>query len=596
MADIFDQFAQILKSGSDSTALQIAKEYESLSQNGDPFLSCENHTWELLAVLASTKNKSIVHRYASIRQWVSKIPIDHVLAEKIMELEIIEQEIEEELNVIVRKNRMLRQDDERPAKRRHVDDALEQLYQARFKQLRHGDLTPAVDGQKTLDYVFNEYIHYNRIALDDDTTTSVDTKERSAWRDCVTHMAKHEGLGKYGQALYYTLCGNIKEQCELVGKTFEDVIWICMNGLVEDTMDGKTVEITDERIRIALEKDEILEKGDPRILFHRIQSSMLNGTVTHMIRTLYDGLIKNTHTADLCVNDFCRENTLRFVSTWILFGRKYFGWKEDPYSTALVAAYVQLNAQPHTFRPIVIASYAARLSLHDQILVYSNFLQEFDGDREECRVLCQLGKEVGLDMPMILIRTNNNLYEKAVAQKIPGSTTFNMRPITDTRYDMFFRALDWLLVDDELIPEAIKSANELVNYFLSQRQIQLAEKVFETIPSYLYEKLVLCWKDEAVCTFHLNQKVVNVFLEYPSWETLLSSRPKDSGSLKDLQDIYAWRDELERQTLKLEDSILDILESNWLKGVSSDVRQIYIPELIIRLHHILLATSEHISK
>lgn len=191
----------------------------------------------------------------------------------------------------------------------------------------------------------------------------------------MTHMSKHDTLGKYGQALYYTLCGNIPEQCELVGRTYEDVIWICMNGLVEDTMDGKNVELSKDMITLALEKDGILEKNDPRILFHHIQSSILTDTVTEMIQILYDGLIKNSHHSKLNINNFCRENTLRFVSTWILFGRKYLGWKEEPLSTALVAAYVELNTQPQTFRPIVIASYAARLSAHDQILVYSNFLE-----------------------------------------------------------------------------------------------------------------------------------------------------------------------------------------------------------------------------
>lgn len=39
-----------------------------------------------------------------------------------------------------------------------------------------------------------------------------------------------------------------------------------------------------------------------------------------------------------------------------------------------------------------------------------------------------------------------------------------------------------------------------------------------------------------------------------------------SGSLEDLQSIYAWRDELERKTLKMEDRMLDVLEGNWLRG------------------------------
>lgn len=147
---------------------------------------------------------------------------------------------------------------------------------------------------------------------------------------------------------------------------------------------------------------------------------------------------------------------------------------------------------------------------------------------DECEILCSLGKEVGLDMPTILIRTSTNLFKKTIAQNIPSSKTFNTTPNSDPRYDLFFRSLDWLCVDDELVSEAIVSSNKLILYFLSQRQIQLAEKVFETIPSHVYQKLVLCLQDEAVSTFDLNRRVVTIFLNYPEWETLLASRPKDT--------------------------------------------------------------------
>lgn len=46
-----------------------------------------------------------------------------------------------------------------------------------------------------------------------------------------------------------------------------------------------------------------------------------------------------------------------------------------------------------------------------------------------------------------------------------------------------------------------------------------------------------------------------------------------SGSLEDLQAIYAWRDELERKTLKMEDRMLDVLEGNWLRGGKKKKRE-----------------------
>jgi hypothetical protein len=70
-----------------------------------------------------------------------------------------------------------------------------------------------------------------------------------------------------------------------------------------------------------------------------------------------------------------RAQLLRFLSTFILYGQQYLGWKENVYSAALISAYAELNGQPSTLRPAVIASYAAKQSPQYHIQIYSNFLQ-----------------------------------------------------------------------------------------------------------------------------------------------------------------------------------------------------------------------------
>lgn len=147
---------------------------------------------------------------------------------------------------------------------------------------------------------------------------------------------------------------------------------------------------------------------------------------------------------------------------------------------------------------------------------------------EECTILGKLGKEVGLDMLTILVRTNMSLFEKAVAQNIPSSKSFEITPNEDPRYDLFFRALDWLLVDDNLILEAIRSANETIIYFLSKRKIYAADKVLDAIPPTVYQKLVLKSRDENVSALDLNRRVIMFFKMYPEWENLLASPPTDS--------------------------------------------------------------------
>lgn len=195
-------------------------------------------------------------------------------------------------------------------------------------------------------------------------------------------MSNDDNLGEYGKALFHTLCGDITYLCESMGKTWEDIIWTYLNGKVEQALDNNTtrhinnIVLNDKDIiELALEKDDIMDRDDPRILFHQIQIAILSNTVPNLMRRLYQGFVNNVWDSKLSVSKTHYAQVLRFVSTLILFGREYLHWAEDPQSTAILASYAELNAQPSNFRPVVIASYAAKLAPKDQIRVFSEFLE-----------------------------------------------------------------------------------------------------------------------------------------------------------------------------------------------------------------------------
>lgn len=96
------------------------------------------------------------------------------MLDKIKQEDLLDQELEEELNFIVSKNRVLRSPsthtgEERPTKiRRRDQDTIDQeaLFKKRYKQLRAGNLTCVGDeNDKSLGYVYNEYIKYSQLAL-----------------------------------------------------------------------------------------------------------------------------------------------------------------------------------------------------------------------------------------------------------------------------------------------------------------------------------------------------------------------------------------------------------------------------------------------
>lgn len=633
-------FARVVKLfSSESTASSVAKQYALMTideeSNPGSFMFCESNTWQLLSIL-SNKSNSELNRYAAVRQWVSQVPEDITLLEKIHEKNLMDEELEEELNFIVRKNRILRSpaaaaaSDERPSKMRKMnmtdlDD--EATCEKKYKALRRGELMEDMDN-RPLAYMCNEYVKYNRYALDTESKEGVILKERLTWRDCVKHMAKDGSLGRYQRALYSALAGNAANLYQTECQTWEDVIWAYLNERVENLIDtGSTNQssaMLDEKTKaLALEKDDVMDADDPRILFHRIQSAILSNSTHQLLQRLHDGFVLNKWSSELHIGEPYRAQALRFVSTWILFEREYCGLKDSLMTTALLTAYTELNAQPASFRPVVIASYAAKLAPNDQIHVFSDFLENFDGDRAECIVINKLGKEYNLDMAKILKNTNHNLLTKAlqttkpslynnqflIAPPPPPSRPLAAAASGDCNYDLFFRALHWLLIDDDLALSSIQSANAIIRYFFGYRRIYLVKQLFDMIPPSTYDRLLLEYKKgraqtKAIDEFDLHRKVMLIFTKYKEWEVLIQSKPVDSGSFDDYRSIIEWRDEAEKQTIAMENNILAVLEGAWLKEEPKNenistvmyTRQFYIPEILIRYHNLLYLSKDLIEK
>lgn len=347
-------------------------------------------------------------------------------------------------------------------------------------------------------------------------------------------------MGRYQRALYSALAGNAANLYETECQTWEDVIWAYSNERVENLMDkgdtnGHSAMLDEKTKALALDKDDVMDADDPRILFHHIQSAILSNTTQQLLQHLHDGLVLDKWSSELHIGEQYRAQALRFVSTWILFEREYSGLKESQITTALLTAYAELNAQSASFRPTVIASYAAKLSPNDQIQVFSDFLENFDGDREECIVINKLGKEYNLDMAKILKNTNNNLLTKALQSTKPFiSDQFLIAPPpVDCNYDLFFRALHWLLIDDDLAISSIQSANATIRYFYGYRRIYLVKQLFDMIPRSTYDRLLLEYRrsgaqTKAIEEFYLHQNVMLIFTKYREWEELIQSKPVDT--------------------------------------------------------------------
>lgn len=101
-----------------------------------------------------------------MKQWVSQIPTDQKLIDRIQE----EKEVDAEIMNLFKKNRIITVDRDEPfAKKRMLQttDDSDSIYKQRFLKLRSNDLTPIdirLNGDISRNYMYNGYIQYQTLA------------------------------------------------------------------------------------------------------------------------------------------------------------------------------------------------------------------------------------------------------------------------------------------------------------------------------------------------------------------------------------------------------------------------------------------------
>ncbi|KAF1797929.1 107-domain-containing protein [Mucor lusitanicus] len=593
--DLYSKFAIVVDGFGPDSAKETADHFADLTclheNELNHFMYYENATWRLLSLLAETKHKSKLHRLAVLKQWVSQIQIDQDLKDRIDELNDVDDEITSLFNHVgIIHDKLDRR--EPPRKKRIIttkqqDD--EAICKQHFEKLRSNDLTPitALSQSVSLNYMVNGYMQYQKMALLDKGKDIID-RERRVWKKAVSHALKQEPADRYKSALLHVLAGTSKELYDTTAcNTWEDVIWAYLNQETEAMLDVPHANsagdsfLTDDIAKIASSKDVILDRDDPRILFHHILSAILSDQpqrIIHDIYSVYSGSEKQHPSIYISDQPEERAQTLRFLSTFILYGRQYFGWQESADAAALLSAYSEINAGPAIARPIVIAAYAAKQSPDLQTRIYSNFLQNFDGDDEECAILIQLGKEYGLDMPTILQHTYTHLFKKATAlathhtssaAKTPEKLDLALQGDMAESDAIFVQAIKWLTLDESMCVEAFEAINQTIRSLLGVYKIYLIREIVKLVTDTMIESMSIKMKHDdhlqaIFSEYDLHSCLVSVLVDYPDWEQLLKSKPVDDGSLDAIMRIHDWTDQVQTKTVDMSHQMSRVLRGKWL--------------------------------
>ncbi|KAF4588314.1 Nucleoporin nup84 [Pleurotus pulmonarius] len=258
----------------------------------------------------------------------------------------------------------------------------------------------------------------------------------------------------------------------------------------------------------------------------------------------------------------------------------------------------------------LIAMYAGALG-DNAIERYALFLTslELSTDLSERRLALTRGMDHGLDLDRVAIATAERTIEKAfellppLAGPLPSIIA--MQPPASETEQLLLRSIEWTTFSDATFHTALEQANVILRYFLGMGSL-----VSVPIFAWLTTEFVFCFRvrigqgePEEMATEYLHYQqffaiweALERVVECESLESPQMNRETKSAWLKDYAGLIDTAHE----------KIVKLLTSEWLVSdvdvITNDrrrrglvrIRQLYIPELIIRLHHILVSSRHKI--
>lgn len=250
----------------------------------------------------------------------------------------------------------------------------------------------------------------------------------------------------------------------------------------------------------------------------------------------------------------------------------------------------------------LIAMYAGALG-DNAIERYALFLTslELSTDLSERRLALTRGMDHGLDLDRVAIATAERTIEKAfellppLAGPLPSIIA--MQPPASETEQLLLRSIEWTTFSSATFHTALEQANVILRYFLGSGRVNVAQQLLGMLPP----ELAAIGEPEEMATEYLHYQqffaiweALERVVECESLESPQMNRETKSAWLKDYAGLIDTAHE----------KIVKLLTSEWLVSdvdvITNDrrrrglvrIRQLYIPELIIRLHHILV-TSRH---
>lgn len=249
----------------------------------------------------------------------------------------------------------------------------------------------------------------------------------------------------------------------------------------------------------------------------------------------------------------------------------------------------------------LIAMYAGALG-DNAVERYAMFLTslELTADINERRLALTRAREHGLDVYKVAVvtaeRTIDRAFELLPQMKGPLPSVIALQATPSDTELLLLRSIEWTTFEDGTYDTALEQATVILRYFLGAGRVSLAKNLVEMLP----RELASIDQPEERATEYLHYR--QFFTIWDSLDRVVECQSLEV-SIMNRDTRVAWLSDYKGLIDQAYDAVVKLLTSDWMMPDDAGdrrsreltrVRQIYVPELILRLHVMLYASREHI--
>ncbi|WVR00241.1 hypothetical protein IAU59_007383 [Kwoniella sp. CBS 9459] len=459
-------------------------------------------------------------------------------------------------------------------------------------------------------------------------------RRRALWKKSCRAIAKNPTLSAAERHLYAALISDLPTllpACE----TWEDHLWAHVQHRIENRLEQRWHELggfwEEESAYLGRDDEDVeIAQGGLEEVFRSMSGTQKAGIANSMSDPYYvaQRMIILGRT-DALFNQFADQllkleasvspeligPLVRFFAHLVLTLRTLGQPVPDSAANSIIQAYLTILEREGN--DSLVAMYAACLREGSGEESYARFLRAMDPNatREQRMEALSRAKQHNLDVAIIAKETVRMILSEAF-EDIPALSTSDpdITAISvglSERDVQLIRSIEWLTMMPETLDEALIKANDVARYFLALGQANAAQSLLRTLPTKLLDLIASSSNSSDSTETEDPEKHI---LEYQSYTRLFAvfeshdavadqqlKRPKNTATKL---EVHNYRKALLNSVERCWERTIEVVERDWLrfrvsrKGDNgaqrrselSTIRKIFIPDLILRLHTLLIDT------